>query len=966
MTSVEEVSRPDDSADASRPDLSAVVARRPEMRLLRRALADSGAGQGGHWVVYGETGAGKTAVLRALREEARVLGHLAVELRCTPMEGRVPFGTARKLIALFGESLPVGGTAEESLRRAGEALPSRETSAAGRESVLGEVLAGLQEAAQALTTAAPLLITVDDIGWSDAASLDCFSYLLSQCDGVGRFLLVLTLADGEPVRVPAALEELRLSARGRIDLGGLDLPGTAALVTAVTGRPCDDSLAAACRAATAGNPLFLRALARCLPTRRAATARDVAGLGPRAVADHVLTRLARVSEPASAMARTVAVLGDGVDPLMVAELANLDCSTVAEAADVLVRTRLFRDGGRMSFRHPVVAAAIREQTSTVVKNTAHMQAAEHLQSRGAPAEQVAGHLMATTLPLTASWMVDTLRSAARSALVREETGEAVEYLQRAVRDARGGDWRRAAAQLADVQLLTDPSAAIGRLSDMARRGVTAEEHPQLLARLADASFFFATRPRVRRELAEAVETVAVSQPHYTADTQLYRVLHSLSELSTKEACELGHRYLASDPQEGVLRSAAGALSAVSAYAAGRSREAALDLVKESLRDPDLYELPNTAPLCVGTALLVHEGYLGLASEYCRHGIAVAKREGRRLQVAALLPPLAGIARIRGNLREAEGLLRTCLKTFGRYGVWRGNPSAVWAGAELIGVLVDLGESAAARTVLGESGCHGDMPTMWSTQAMLTQRARVRMAAGELDDALEDLRECGRRSAALGLLSVEFGGWRRLAAEVAHQLGRHQEARRLAEEELETVRDKATDRTQGAALRTAALVIGGEAGLGPAREAVRILTGTPDVLELARAQLTLGTLLRGTGDRVAAQGPLAQAHALASRCGAAPVEAQAREQLHALGRHQDDRSVTGLLSLTKRERQVLSDAVRGRSNGAIADALFITRRTVEIHLTHAYRKLGIQGRKEFAELYKRQELWALLTEETANG
>ncbi|WP_030672089.1 AAA family ATPase [Streptomyces rimosus] len=953
-------------ADTSRAADSAVTVPRPEMRLLRRALADSSAGRGGHWVVYGETGAGKTSVLRALREEARGLGHLAVELRCTPVESGVPFGAARKLIALFGASLPAGEPAAEPLRRAREALPAQETSDAAREPVLGEVFAGLREAARALTATAPLLITVDDIGSADAASLGCFSYLLSQCEGVFPFLLVLTLADGEPVRAPAALEELRLSARGRIDLGGLDLPGTAALVTAVTGRPCDDGLAAACRAATAGNPLFLRALARCLPARRPVTAHEVAGLAPRAVADHVLARLARISEPASAMARTAAVLGDGVDPLMVAELAHLDCSTGSEAADVLVRTRLFRDGGQMSFRHPVVAAALREQTSVMAKNTTHMQAAEHLRSHGAPAEQLARHLMATTLPLTASWMVDTLRSAARSSLVREETAEAVGYLQRAVRDARGEDWRRAATQLADVQLLTDPSAAIRQLSDMARRGVTAEEHPQLLARLADASFFFATRPRVRRELAEAVESVAVSQPHYTADTQWYQVLRSLSELPTKEACELGDRYLASGPREGVLRSAAGALSAASAYAAGRSREAALDLVKESLRDPDLYELPNTAPLSVGTALLVHEGHLDLASEYCRHGIAVARREGRQLQVAALLPTLAKIARIRGDLHEAESLLRNCLKSFARYGVWRANPSAVWAAAELVGVLVDLGEPAAARTVLGESGCHGDMPTMWSTQAMLKQRARVRMAAGELGDALEDLRECGRRSAELGLLSVEFGEWRRLAAEVSHQLGRHQEARQLAEEELEAVRGKATDRVQGAALRTAALVIGGDEGLGPAREAVRILTETPDVLGLARAQLTLGTLLRGVGDRVAAQGTLAQAHALASRCGAAPVEAQAREQLQALGRHQGGRAVTGLLSLTKRERQVLADAVRGRSNGAIADALFITRRTVEIHLTSAYRKLGIQGRKEFAELYNRQELWALLTEETAKG
>ncbi|MFI0260728.1 ATP-binding protein [Streptomyces sp. NPDC017056] len=950
--------------DALRGYDSAIVARRPEMRALRQALADSDAGKCGHWVVHGETGAGKTALLRILREEARTLGHLAVELKCTPVEGGVPFAAARKLLTQYGELLAVNEPATESLRRAAEALSCRKTHAADPRSVLGEVLAGLQTATRALTAAAPLLITVDDIGSADAYSLDCFSYLLSQCDGKGSLVIVMTLADGEPVQAPAALEGLRSGARGRIHLGGLDLPGTAELVASLTGRPCDDGLAAACREATDGNPLFLRGLARCLPERGKTTAREIAGIGPRGVADHVLARLARVSGPASALARMVAVLGDGADSAIVAKLAGLDCAEVSEAADVLVRMRLFRDDAQMAFRHPVVAAAIREQTSAVAKNTAHLQAAEHMHRGDAPADQIAGHLMAATVPLTASWAVDTLRSAARYALSRQEPAEAVRYLRRAVQDARGEDWQRAATQLADVQLLTDPSAAIDQLCDMARRGVAAEERPHLLARLADASFFFASHPQARRKLAEAVESVAVSQPHYTADTQLYRILNALFELSTGEARQLAERYLAADPQEGVLRSAAGVLKAACAHAAGQDGDAALDMVKQSLRDPDLYELPNVAPLSAGTMMLVYEGELDLASECCRHGIAVARREGRQLQVAALLPVLAEIAQVRGQLREAESLLRKCLTTFARYGVWRANPSAVWASAALVGVLVDQGELAAARTVLNESGCCGDMPTTWATQSMLRQRARARMASGELGSALEDLRECGDRSVSLGLLNVEFGAWRRLAAEALHQLGRHKEATHMAQEELESVRGKATARARGDALRTAGMVIGGDAGLELAREGVRVLKETPDILALARAELTLGTLLRRSGDRIAAQESLAQAYALASRCGAAAVEAQAREQLRALGRHRGGRAVTGLLSLTTRERQVLADAVRGRSNGAIADSLFITRRTVEIHLTSAYRKLGIQGRKEFAELFNRQELWALLTEDAA--
>ncbi len=54
---------------------------------------------------------------------------------------------------------------------------------------------------------------------------------------------------------------------------------------------------------------------------------------------------------------------------------------------------------------------------------------------------------------------------------------------------------------------------------------------------------------------------------------------------------------------------------------------------------------------------------------------------------------------------------------------------------------------------------------------------------------------------------------------------------------------------------------------------------------------------------------------------------------------------GAERLTASERRVAELAARGQSNPEIAQALFVTRKTVETHLGHVYRKLGVAGRGE---------------------
>ena len=79
------------------------------------------------------------------------------------------------------------------------------------------------------------------------------------------------------------------------------------------------------------------------------------------------------------------------------------------------------------------------------------------------------------------------------------------------------------------------------------------------------------------------------------------------------------------------------------------------------------------------------------------------------------------------------------------------------------------------------------------------------------------------------------------------------------------------------------------------------------------------------------------------CGARALAERARTELRAAGGRSSGPEGSGVGALTASERRVAELAAEGLSNPEIAQALFVTRKTVETHLGHVYRKLGITGR-----------------------
>ena len=127
----------------------------------------------------------------------------------------------------------------------------------------------------------------------------------------------------------------------------------------------------------------------------------------------------------------------------------------------------------------------------------------------------------------------------------------------------------------------------------------------------------------------------------------------------------------------------------------------------------------------------------------------------------------------------------------------------------------------------------------------------------------------------------------------------------------------------------------------------MLEGGPSPLETARARVALGAALRRQRQPGPARQMLRQALDAADRAGAGPIADEAREELVAAGARPRRARLSGRDALTASELRVATRAAEGRSNREIAQALFVTVKTIEAHLGNAYRKLGIASRAELA-------------------
>jgi ATP/maltotriose-dependent transcriptional regulator MalT len=320
-------------------------------------------------------------------------------------------------------------------------------------------------------------------------------------------------------------------------------------------------------------------------------------------------------------------------------------------------------------------------------------------------------------------------------------------------------------------------------------------------------------------------------------------------------------------------------------------------------------------------------------------LAGARRCGSVLAFARASTFRAQLRLRRGALREAESDARAALDAADPD--W---PITRLALGALVEVLVERGRFDEAGRELAARDGDGDIPFTFMAAFLLWARCRLGIARGTAA-GVEDLGEFARREQTWPGRSPVWFPHRALLASALLVRGRREEAVRLAEEEVGLARRWGAAAVVGAALRGYGLVRGGADGIATLRSAVDVLAGSPARLEHARAAVDLGVALRRAGQQEPARDQLATGLDLATVCGADALGERARDELRATGaRPRRDRS-TGPSALTAAELRVARMAADGMSNTEIAQSLFVTLRTVQLHLTHVYRKLGIASRDE---------------------
>lgn len=313
-----------------------LVDRERETAVLRTMVDELAAGRHGCLLVEGPAGIGKTRLLDELRRLAVGAGVWARSARSSTLEQGFEWGVARQLF----------DSAVDDVVRRGEPFA---------------VLRGLCEVVTRLADDAPFVLCVDDVQWSDEASLQFLAYLVRRLEGI-PVLVVLALRTGEPHQADDLLAELTGNESVVVmHPAPLSEGATATLVTERLGRGAE-SFVAACHRMTSGNPLLLRQLLRALADEGvppdAAHVDTVRAVGSRAITSLVALRLRRMRAEVTTVARAVAVLGPAADLVSVADLAQHPVEDVAAALDVLARSEILLDGQPLDFVNPLVRDAI--------------------------------------------------------------------------------------------------------------------------------------------------------------------------------------------------------------------------------------------------------------------------------------------------------------------------------------------------------------------------------------------------------------------------------------------------------------------------------------------------------------------------------------------------------------------------------------------------------------------------------
>ncbi|TMD68901.1 MAG: hypothetical protein E6I84_00595 [Chloroflexi bacterium] len=906
---------------------------------IERLLAEARQGFGRSLFIVGEAGLGKTTML----ERATAAGRGQFEIgvgRADAAESTLPFGTI-----------------DQALRRLGFRGPT--VSKAGRASPLQARAARLYSALEFLEDlAAPALILLDDLHWADDDSLALLSFL---CRRIGSL----------PV---AVIGTLRPWPRNALDMVGaltndgdavierlrpLSDAGAAEMLSARVGTMSAPSARRAARLA-AGNPLLVEEVAATI--RRG---RSVPEAGDDVVATEaglLRARFTGASADDMRYAQAAGVLGSRFRPAIATAMAELPPAQGDRALETLSQGGVFKSDapGWAQFTHPLLRQLVYDEIPAALRGRWHASAFRLLAAAGADPSEAAEHAARAGV-LGDQQAVTVLAQAGRAALRAGAIARAKQRLLAAV-DVAGDK--------ASPDLLMDLGEALLASGD-GRRAVATFRRVLAMPNLAEplrtasqrmlgrALFIRGAVQQARDAFRAAVSSALPSDKPEAARALLDEAFVSWPTGGPALATPLllQARELASYGSPS-LRLRANTAWAFSTFVSGDPAGiAVLDAaVGEALANPEA----DTTDFSwswgtLGTYGNVAKWTERFAEATTAYEIGMQAAERMRLPVA-----IAAVAVMHGDTCLRMGKLREALELADRATLLAdlAQERAFWAAITHAYVLVELGQMEECAEWFRRSSELADPDENWAgrvwllhIEAVLAMHDRRTVDACALFDRLRVL---ATRLQILEPCIVPWAG----DAITAYLYGRRMDDAMAVLTSLESMSERLPcrfPRIVVAGSRAALKQLEGdlEAVRRLLEEAIDLASTSGMLLLEARLRHRLGALLRRSGEDRAARPFLSQALELARTCGAEGLSKKAGDELK-LAHGRQRRQYVDPDALTDGELRVRRLAERGVKPQQIADQLIRSLNTIETHLQHIYRKLGINSQRELIALARHPE------------
>jgi DNA-binding CsgD family transcriptional regulator len=912
--------------------------RREELAEVRHLL-------GGTWeypkcpvVIEGLAGTGKTALLNASLEIGRDLGLRIGRARCDATESTASFGVVRQLFSsMFRQQTMPDGPMNDGTDLARRLLRGGLSATDDPIDAFHSLLLLLES-----TGDEAVLLGVDDVQWADAASAEWLQFLARRLT-TSSVHLVMTTRARRAGRATATDPLVSDASTRRFVMHPLTIESTTSMIDQHLAADVTPRIATRAHQVTGGNPLLIARMLTALDEVGgvAITEDQIESLSSPVVARSVMSLVSTLPAGALELLEAAAVLGEG-DLRVAAAVAQLENDDAGRLADVLADVGLLGWGRPLDFVHTFERHSVYASIKPARRARLHTRAAQVLAGLGAEAGIIAGHLLESE-PSGDEWTTSVLVASARQDLESGDLVRATRLLERADREAPENPLHAEVVRFrAQVDGRLGRSTAVDHLGRAARLGLAPVS-------LAETALDLLDHQRDHSSCAAILEMV---QPARAQLVEQHPLLALRLQLAESVLLPSPARALLAAPRDvdgDLAASPAGhLLAAQQALRAAARLECTHDQLIDTMRSlltPDLLSgggLVQTAVIAASLGALVRIGAFATADPLIRSAMTEAQLAGRRRDSAAYTLVHAESLAMQGRVLAAEQAVAAIASdaddVVGQCAAMQARFFAALrerSGHDPIAITVPPTTLAPGLAELGAS----------TAMILAETTARVQLLEGDPASALITFDRLRAAAEQAGVRNPSFAPWRAGRSNALGALAKRKEGASVAGENLQLARAFGSPITVAEALACNARFQPANAQVELLNEALGLVAGTQAELLRCNLLIDLGFARHYAGDAAAARTAFRDGADHATRLGVTRLAGVAGRGLLACGARPRRLQTSGLQSLTPAELRVVKLAADGQTNGAIATSLFINLKTVESHLTRAYRKLGIADRAE---------------------